>query len=219
MKGACSQSNSGGLLEPYGKSALRAKTKQPSSLTRGRPPQPPRPLLPRQSPGAKGGQAVSGGVLYWRILVRTSGWVVGRILRRLPGMAVEKTRGLSAGFEQRERRASKSFQATSCGRKTAIPLKPAKSVLLKVTTCCNSCRCMAATNLASWARLPEMERSVTSVSQLAKMPRSSRSKTIDLRNSSIAIRASIGVSPSPFWKAGRVATTQYSYSTWGTIAG
>ena len=38
--------------------ALRATAKQPNSLTRGRPPQPPRPLLPGQSPGAKGGQAV-----------------------------------------------------------------------------------------------------------------------------------------------------------------
>jgi len=34
-----------------------------------------------------------GGVLYWRILVRTSGWAVVRSLRRRPGMAVEKTRG------------------------------------------------------------------------------------------------------------------------------
>ena len=41
---------------------------QPNSPTRGRPPHPPRPFSPCQSPGAKGGQAIIR-VLFWRILV------------------------------------------------------------------------------------------------------------------------------------------------------
>jgi hypothetical protein len=42
---------------------------QPNSLTRGRPPQTPRPLLPRQSPGAKGGQAFMNSSIFANISV------------------------------------------------------------------------------------------------------------------------------------------------------
>jgi hypothetical protein len=65
------------------RAGFRETAKQPYTRSA---PHPPRPLLPQpMALGAKVGQAVSGGVLYWRILVWISGLAVGRSLRRRPG--------------------------------------------------------------------------------------------------------------------------------------
>ena len=78
--------------------------KHPNSLTRGRPPHPPRPLLPRQSPGAKLGQAVMNRLifanisLYWNKPggsprfnpMQPAGGSIGTVLTVLTGLTVLK---------------------------------------------------------------------------------------------------------------------------------